>query len=273
MTQFLKRLKSQARSSISPESWAVGVPSIDRFADDVPRAISLEPLIEMVNIAQSKFVSDPKKSDAWLAPRVHATLRLQRWEAADQSIWDWLTIGIPEFRTYLKWRWSSEDKPVQIQPLLGGFNRHAFARLWWGAELSRDGASYEWAGEAFAIQNTADFLILLNAFHNRPTALAWLNFLSTANAGERVSSGQVPIISKRLDHAVTTLMLDDLAPDPGPDTDAVDMWIREDPDVTLFEDELPEGPREATVDPELIASVRAVLQRLWNQAGLPAAPN
>ena len=56
------------------------------------RDIDVEPLVAMIDEAMRRFRSSPDKSDAWLAPRVHATIRLSRREAADRRIWNYLNV-------------------------------------------------------------------------------------------------------------------------------------------------------------------------------------
>src|SRR4051794_2874114 len=48
-------------------------------------------------------VSDRPKSDSWLAPRLHACLRLSRAQASDKGVWHWLAVALGS--SYVEWRW------------------------------------------------------------------------------------------------------------------------------------------------------------------------
>src|SRR5665213_3745017 len=75
---------------------------------DLGRVIDLEPLESVIGEATSRESASPDKSDAWLSPRVHATLRLTRREAADKRIWNYLSLVA--FPTYVRWRFPFKDK-------------------------------------------------------------------------------------------------------------------------------------------------------------------
>src|SRR6202035_2382304 len=59
---------------------------------ELGRSVDLEPLRAVIAEAMSRFEFAPVKSDAWLGPRVHATLRLTRREAADKRVWAYLCV-------------------------------------------------------------------------------------------------------------------------------------------------------------------------------------
>lgn len=40
------------------------------------------------------FDEERTRADAWLAPRLHATLRLTRQEAADRRLWNHLALAV-----------------------------------------------------------------------------------------------------------------------------------------------------------------------------------
>lgn len=73
---------------------------------ELGRKIDLAPLHAVVQEAMKRYEFEPYKSDPWLAPRVHATLRLTRREAANQRIWAYLALV--EFPHYVRWRWEGE---------------------------------------------------------------------------------------------------------------------------------------------------------------------
>jgi hypothetical protein len=119
-----------------------------------------------------KYAGKPAQSDTWIGPRLHAGLRLTRRQAADRSLWRYLAIG--SFPEYVRWRWSTEtDESEPIPPALDRFvgpdYKHALARLWWMAEIFRNGADYGPARRALAIQDIANNLFRMDIAHHRPT--------------------------------------------------------------------------------------------------------
>lgn len=59
----------------------------------------------------------------------------------------------------------------------GGKVRHGLERLWWAAELTRSGPDYTPTVKAFAIQDTVLWLFDVEAFQDRPAALAYVEFV------------------------------------------------------------------------------------------------
>ena len=102
---------------------------------------------------------DRTVSDRWLAPRLHYALRLFRAEAADRGIWQWIALRYP---WYLAWRWADPDGKVAEDRWWGPIHKQAFARLWWGAEIFRDGPDYRPVEQAFVFQD------LPNSYLHRP---------------------------------------------------------------------------------------------------------
>ncbi len=97
--------------------------------------------------------TDRAASDRWLAPRVHFALRLFRGEAAEKGIWQWVAMRYPWYPWYLEWRWSDRAGDVANDRWWGPIHKQAFARLWWGAEVFRDGGDYRSVERAFIFQD------------------------------------------------------------------------------------------------------------------------
>ncbi len=269
MTEHIALLKPEIRDVLTPESYAERVPDgVDTYVEPFARQLDIGPLCAVVEEAMRRFAqSERVASDKWLAPRVHATLRLDRREAADRRLWDYLSIVA--LRDYVIWRWGNDQRIVDMKRITGPHARHALGRLWWAAELSRNGSDYSSTVEAFEVQNTVEFLNYLRAFNNRAAAIAFVRFLSVVNSGQRARSDQVPLFAKRMNHVLTTIVLDALAPDGGLDGDAISEWKAELPDETTMYDVLPQGPKEQPVDDAKVAAVEQVLTRIAAQ--IPSA--
>jgi hypothetical protein len=270
----LKGLSPAARVLVADEAFRTGeLSAVDAgpyVVEDLGlgRTIPLGPLRAVVDEAMRRL--DPQKSDPWLGPRVHATLRLTRREAADKRIWEYLTVVV--FPDYVRWRWknSDDEAPVPIDRFLGEDSKNSLSRLWWAAELARNGADYGPAVKALSISRFAVSWLHLNLMHHRAAALAAVDFLSSFQ-GEGVTNEQGKVMAKAVNVALRTLSLDALAVTQGTDAEAVREWCGQRVDETTMMEELPEGPDEAPVPAADVAAVRAVLDHLAERINLKDA--
>lgn len=264
MNEQLRRLIPQARTLITKESFRdQSFGSLAGYIQDIRRPIDLTPLVRVVHQAMSKYPRQSEASDGWLAPRVHASLRLFRSEAADQGIWDYLSVVV--LRNYVLWRMAGEDGLVNdVDRIVGPFRHQAVARLWWAAELSRNGADYSPTVEAFSSQEAVNYLTNVDAFHNRPAALAYIRFISRTRGGKPIKQLAVET-GKTLNHVLTTIVLDSFAPDSWGGMDALERWIAEAPDARLMDLALPQGPAEPHVPEAKIRVVEQLLERLMEE--------
>ena len=97
------------------------------------------PTRELFDEAMERFADEPTKADAWLPPRLHATLRLTRREAADARLWNFIALRLAP--DYVRWRHpprASANNPVpqtNRSRFVGSFHTQAISRLWWAAEM------------------------------------------------------------------------------------------------------------------------------------------
>ena len=260
MSDQLMKLKPHARTLLAPPEFAAGATMDDTAFEPFDRDISLEPLDEIMAEVLRRFASaKPETSDAWLAPRVHATLRLYRREAAEKAVWHYLSV---RFRKYVLWRWETGTgvDPVRI---LGSTNRNALARLWSAAELLRNGPDYAAVSDGFRLQEIMQWVLDIDAFQNRAAALAYVKTLSTWADGQTARA-----LAKGLNHLLSSVSLDSLAPDMGDSGDAFQLWISQEPDETLMYEKLPQGPDDLRVPESQIDAVSAVLNKLLKDMDL-----
>jgi hypothetical protein len=232
------------------------------YIEDLDRAVPLAPLRSVVAEAMKRFEHEPAKSDAWLGPRLHATLRLTRREAADKGIWEYLTVI--EFPHYVRWRWASLDNRDKVVPqdrFLGEDSKNAMARLWWASELTRNGSDYQRSKTALGISRFSVSWLHLILAHHRAASLAVVDFLGNFQ-GKGATDSQGQVMAKATNVALRTVCLDALAPSPPTDAEAVREWIAEEIDETTMMDDLPRGPDEAQVPEADIAVVRTFLDEL-----------
>lgn len=87
--------------------------------------------------------------DAEAAPLVREYIDITRRQAAKDGLWHWLAVSeFPEF-VYHRWR---ETGNIEEKFLAAGTDiySNAIHRLWWGAELTRDGSDYERTEQMFS---------------------------------------------------------------------------------------------------------------------------
>lgn len=270
MGNTLKRLKMNARVQLTPENFDGFLELVDLSRDaeeprlcGKPRSIELDAVIKVVEKAMEKF-DEPVESDAWLAPRVHASLRLFRREAAEPGIWDYLSGVV--LRDYVKWRWSGKRETMQPDRIRMSTSskriRHAIYRLWWVAELARNGPDYEPVVRAFEWQDTIEWFAVARAVNNRVAAQAYVSFVSGLEGGKRPVGDQIKSVRKAFNHALVTRVLDAIAPDSGPNFTSVERWVNESPDYTLITSKLPEGPQDPKVDATQVEAVETFIKEI-----------
>lgn len=219
--------------------------SVEYFDEPSPRWRA-EPIRELLSEAMHRFAeSSPTASDAWLAPRLHCTLRLSRAEAADTAIWNFLGLCLaPDF---VQWRWGKGQERrhvAQAVRFTGRWDLQCFSRLWWAAELFRDGRNYRPVELACGNQDILNTTMRLEIVQHRPTAQALLRLRrGTVRTGREVNAA-----TTAANAAGATLVYEAVAPDELQDAEAYREWVLsagEDPLVQY--DTLPEGPNDGSV--------------------------
>jgi hypothetical protein len=265
VSDIIKGLDPAARGPVADQSFRAGeAAAIDAgpyVIEDVGmgREVGLAPLRSVVAHATRR--PRPAGSDGWLAPRVHATLRLTRRDAADRRLWAYLgAVALPD---YVRWRWRDPDDhtaPVAIDRFVGGATINALSWLWWAAELTRDGGDYGPTERALSGPGFAPAWLGLGVMHHRAAAQAVVACLAgLRGAGGRDERGRAAV--RALDLALRSIALDAVAPAVPPDAAAVREWCAGHVDDTLMIHRLPVGPDEPPAAAEDIAAVRTVLDR------------
>jgi len=210
---------------------------------------------------------DRTHADAWLAPRLHATLRLTRAEAAENGLWNFISLVVAP--DYVVWRHLPRSKgnsraAVTADRFCGPHYKQAFARLWWAAELFRDGENYQPAVTACRNQDVLNTMLRLDVMDHRPTARAVIRLIEQ----ETVTTGrEVNALATVINTAGSTLMYDVLAPDEGPDVDALRHWIDEgDMAPPVPRDSLPDGPDDGDVPRRSVDTLVEQFEKLFADA-------
>src|SRR5438132_766304 len=134
----LHRLKPSVLAVMTSDFLAGGqAPDLKPYLEPTEEEFDAEAIKALFEAAVA--LERPKtETDAWLAPRFHFLLRISRRTAGDRGMWAWLATTI--CRTYVMWRFGSEGQ-MKAWRYYGDLLRNALSRLWWGAEMVRNGPS------------------------------------------------------------------------------------------------------------------------------------
>ncbi|KQX78831.1 DUF6339 family protein [Streptomyces clavifer] len=228
----------------------------------------VEPIRSLVEDAMFEFQGDRTRADAWLAPRLHATLRLTRREAADKRLWNHLALAVAP--DYVAWRHLSEptakrpERRIAAERFRGPADRQCFSRLWWAAELFRNGSDYEPVEAACGNQDLIHTLLRMDLIDHRPTAQALVRLLQN----EHVATGRGIIgLSTAINAAGATLTYDVLGPDEPRDPARLRDWIAEAGSAPPVQrHELPKGPDEDPAPEESVVTLTDYFADLFETA-------
>ncbi|GAA2612064.1 DUF6339 family protein [Streptomyces axinellae] len=250
------------------------VPSIalNKVAEPLPgddARLRLHRVRDLIDDALNRFRDErPTAADAWLAPRLHETLRLTRREAAERQLWTYMALGVAP--DYVVWRHLSEPKAdgsrgrVAREKFVGAHYKQAFSRLWWAAELFRDGADYQPAVVACGSQDVLNSALRLDIIDHRPTAQAVVGLMErgTVRTGREVNA-----LTPAINAAAATLMYDVVAPDGDRDGEPLREWIAGAASALPSpRNHLPEGPDEDRVPKESVHTLIAHFEELYADA-------
>ncbi|MFD3623673.1 DUF6339 family protein [Streptomyces sp. NPDC058698] len=228
----------------------------------------VEPIRSLVEDAMFEFREDRTRADAWLAPRLHATLRLTRREAAEKRLWNHIALAVAP--DYIVWRHLSEATERQPKPRVaaerfrGPADRQCFSRLWWAAELFRNGPDYEPVMTACGNQDLIHTVLRMDLIDHRPTAQALVRLL---RSGQVTTGREVNGLSTAINTAGATLIYDILAPDEPRDPARLRDWIADAESAQPVErHELPNGPDEDPVPEKSVNALTGYFAELFETA-------
>ncbi|MCX5382222.1 DUF6339 family protein [Streptomyces sp. NBC_00083] len=215
--------------------------------------------------AKRRHEHERTAADAWLAPRLHATLRMTRREAAESGLWNFLAMVVAP--DYVLWRHkgaTQEGERATADRFVGIHYKQTFARLWWAAELFRDGDDYRPAVSACKNQDVLNTVLRFDIIDHRPAARALVTLLDQrlVRTGRDVNG-----LGQAVNAAGSTLMYDVLAPDTGPDFEARRFWIEEAENMGPMPLEgLPDGPNDGPVPADSVDCLVRLFEKLFSEA-------
>ncbi|MDV5146002.1 DUF6339 family protein [Streptomyces sp. SBC-4] len=223
----------------------------------------VEPLRGLVEDAMHGFHDNRTQADAWLAPRLHAALRLTRREAADRRLWNHLALAVAP--DYVAWRhFSPSASKINPERFKGALDRQCFSRLWWAAEMFRNGKDYSPVEAACASQELIHSALRRDLIDHRPTAQALVRVLGR---GIVTTGREIEGLMTAISAAGATLVYDVLAPDELRDPDVLREWVAAaETAPSVPRHSLPAGPDEEPVPEESVAKLTDLFADLFETA-------
>lgn len=212
----LMRIRDGIEIALTHDFLAIDDPSglsgLDSAADfeEVTPAIGLAGVEAVLQRTMSRFAQYDTAMDASMVVDFHRALPLARRQAADARTWAWL--GVVRYPAFVAWRWKpSGSTGLRAESrFFGDRVRQTFSRLWWAAELSREGQDYALTEELFALSGFQDIYeaVFGRAFGNfRPALAAFVEV-----AGRRPEAF-VRQFAKELGYGLTTSVLETMGRD------------------------------------------------------------
>ncbi|WP_157572945.1 DUF6339 family protein [Halogranum rubrum] len=179
--------------------------------DIEPTQFDVEGLRDKFNAIISDDKVDRAEIDAKMASEVRKHLDLTREQAAHDGMWRYLAVV--EFPEFVRHRWPYPDKSsgrsfsaAQDKYLEGARDLYeqALVRLWWIAELTREGDDYSRTRAALEKQELANDVFDRGYARYPPAVRAIVDELKDAKS---------PVVSKattKLNHAFSTIRLESL---------------------------------------------------------------
>jgi hypothetical protein len=208
------------------------------------------------------WADDSAASDRWLAPRLHYALRLSRAEAGDRQLWAWLAT---RYTAYIRWRWTGKES-VNEARWSGPVHKQALMRLWWGAELFRNGSDYTPVTRAFVRQDLPNSYLHRPLVRCRSLALAVVDVLAPANGGRVRTAGEVNDLARVLNLAMAGSPPELETDFQQDDHKAYGSWLHERPTLPTDWDKMPTGPVAQDTTMMSLAGGRAIAERGWGFA-------
>jgi hypothetical protein len=156
--------------------------------------VDLTHLDTKVDEILEEFEQGDAKIDRELASTVHRTLDLTRREAAIAGIWHYMTVL--EYPELVRHRWGHVSN-VREKFLEGGEDiySNAIHRLWWIAEITRDGDDYSRTRAIFEMQELANDISDRWFARHQPITYACIDVLQKSEI-EDLEPSNSAIVSK-----------------------------------------------------------------------------
>jgi hypothetical protein len=205
---MLRGLRAEGKRLLTPELASGETP---RWSEreygplllELERKIALDALDHAVDLTLAATPAFEPAADVLLAPRLHRALPLSRREASSPAPWRFLSVvHRPDL---VRHRWENRSWASMRARFWTAGTRpdsNVFSRLWWIAELSRDGDDYGLAEAVLSRPALATGLFIRALSSHRPAVAACCHVLADA------SSSDVEATLKLLHKTLSTLVLE-----------------------------------------------------------------
>jgi hypothetical protein len=206
----LRRLAAEGHHLVSHELTSGATPRLpeaayQRFLEETEQPLSLDALAEAVEQLLTSTPRHDARLDQLAAPMIHRALPLSRREAAQPGVWRYLAIVChPEL---VRHRWEALSWSTTRSRYWSPGTRHdsnAFSRLWWIAEITRDGDCYALTQEVLSRQHLAISLFVRKFSSYRPAVAAFVRVMRAA------SQDDTERVARELNGRLSTLVLESL---------------------------------------------------------------
>lgn len=205
---ILYRLSHEAsrlvtRELASSDGVRYAMDDVRPFVEPCERRIDLSAFDRVVRELLAATSRYDAAFDALAAPRLHRALPLSRREAADPGVWRFLAVvHCPEL---VRHRWEFRAwAPMRARFWRPGTrpDSNAIGRLWWIAELCRDGDDYALAERLLARQPVANAAFVRAFCGYRPALAAFADVVADAPADE------VEAVARRFNALLSTVVVE-----------------------------------------------------------------
>lgn len=180
---------------------------VDEFVEPLPDGVSgdLETLDERVDQVVSTHSQFETAMDGALAEAVHRNLDITRRVAGDPGLWHWLAVV--RYPHFVRHRWEYNSEAAMREKFLGAGSdlySNAIHRLWWIAELTRDGSDYTLTETVFSNQTMVNKVFDRWFARHRPSVVAVCDELADE------PSWVIDETTRRFNHALSNIQLEGL---------------------------------------------------------------
>ena len=194
--------------------------------------------------------SDEYKLDRWLAPRLHSAIRLPRRIASDRRFWAWVAMSLAPKYVFARFQSNGRVNPWRFTDDL---LRNAVSRLWWAAELLRNGPDYSAVDAGLKTVRTAQFALELRYSWYRPATIA---FVETVAGPPPATDDQMKELSKRANAYLSLAPLEAIGFDEGTQ-EADDAWWNDCPTLSeLIGSDPLVGPKDEYANPKAVVALK-----------------
>jgi len=260
----LKHVKSDMLGLVPPEllegrEYSIPGDKVELIHESHERggdAVTLDPTLltalfrEGLDKGFANSESDHYALDRWLAPRLHAALRVPRRVASDRRFWAWVAMRFGY--EYVFARFKDSDESVTPWRFTGDLLRNGVSRLWWAAEMLRNGSDYSAVDLCLRRVVTAQYALELKYSWFRPAAIA---FATVAEGKPPLSSDLMTKLSKRANAYLPIMPLEAMGYYDSDDSFDAVWWTGAISQEELFSVDDPEGPSDGVVSGEALATL------------------